>query len=236
MTEQIDNTYPCRLYLISPPKFDLRLFASQLTDALSAGDVGAFQLRMKDASDEEILAACAQLYPLCKAHDVAFIVNDRADLAAIAKADGVHLGQDDGSIQEARRLLGEDAIIGATCHASGHLAMEAGEAGADYVAFGAFFETTSKPMEKQEKYGRPDISLLSWWATYTVLPSVAIGGLSPQNCQPLVAAGADFIAAITAVWQHPHGVKAAVREFNEAIKRGVLDRTKTLLNDDKALA
>lgn len=236
MTQTPDNTHPCRLYLISPPKFELDIFAEQLDQALSAGDVGAFQLRLKESSDTEILAACKKLYPICRAYDVAFILNDRADLALIAEVDGVHLGQDDGLIADARRLLGEDAVIGATCHASGHMAMEAGDQGADYVAFGAFFETTSKSKEKQEKYGRPDLALLSWWATYTVLPSVAIGGLTPQNCRPLVAAGADFIAAITAVWQHPEGVKTAVREFNEAIKQGVRDRVKMIQNDDKALA
>ena len=236
MTETPDNTHPCRLYLISPPKFELRIFAEQLEQALSAGDVGAFQLRLKESTDKEILAACKILLPICKAHDVAFILNDRANLALIAEVDGVHLGQDDGSIADARRLLGEDAVIGATCHASGHMAMEAGDAGADYVAFGAFFETTSKSMEKQEKYGRPDLALLSWWATYTVLPCVAIGGLTPQNCRPLVAAGADFIAAISAVWQHPEGAKTAVREFNDAIKHGVLDRAQMIHNDDKALA
>ena len=125
-----------------------------------------------------------------------------------------------GGYAALRKILGQEAVIGVTCHASGHLAMEAGDAGADYVAFGAFFPTTSKPMEKQEKYGRPTLELVEWWTTHTVLPCVAIGGMTPENCGPVVAAGADFIAAITAVWDCPQGPKAAVAAFNTAIKAG----------------
>lgn len=221
MSDALENIYPCRLYLVSPPRIALPQFIKALTEALAAGDVGAFQLRLKEATDAEILEAGAQLLPICRAHGVAFIVNDRPDLALKIGADGMHLGQEDTSLQEARALLGADAVIGMTCHASAHMAMEAGDAGADYVAFGAFFPTTSKPMEKQEKYGRPEPQLLEWWSTYTVVPSVAIGGMTPENCGPLVTAGADFIAAITAVWNHPQGPGAAVSAFNRAISEGL---------------
>jgi len=201
-----------RLYLISPPALEPAAFAPRLTAALGAGDVGAFQLRMKDSDDADILAAGQVLMPICRARDVAFIVNDRADLAAELGADGAHLGQDDGSIGEARRRLGGDAVIGATCHDSGHLAMLAGEAGADYVAFGAFFPTKTKI---PPTIASPDI--LKWWSEVFTLPCVAIGGITAENCSPLVQAGADFIAVSSYVWAHPDGPAAAVRALNDAI-------------------
>lgn len=209
-----------RLYLISPPRFALAEFKAQLEEALVGGDVGAFQLRMKDASDAEIETAAKTLLPICRARDVAFIMNDRVDLTRTLGLDGVHLGQEDlekTPVAKARELLGQEAVIGVSCHASKHLGMVAGDAGADYVAFGAFYPTTSKPMEKLEKWGTPTPEILSWWSTYTVLPAVAIGGMTPANCATLVAAGADFIAAITAVWNHPQGSRQAVLEFNRAI-------------------
>lgn len=212
------SSQPCRLYLISPPSIDLPKFSEKLKQAFDGGDVGSFQLRLKNVGDDEILKAAGILLPICRERGVAFILNDRADLAAKAGADGVHLGQDDDSIKSARKLLGNDAVIGVSCHDSKHLAMEAGEDGADYVAFGAFYPTTSKSPEALAKYGVPTPEILNWWQTYMVLPCVAIGGINPQNCLPLVRAGADFIAVITAVWDHPQGAKQAVAEFNKAIK------------------
>lgn len=210
----------CRLYLISPPAIDLPAFTARLEDALSGGDVASFQLRLKDASDEQVMEAARALIPICHAHNCAFILNDRPDLAAQLGADGVHLGQEDlerWSIEKARQTLGEEAIIGISCHASKHMAMEAGEAGADYVAFGAFYPTTSKPMEKLLQYGTPTPEILRWWSMDTVLPCVAIGGITPANCAPLIQAGADFIAVISYVWNHPDGPGAAVAEFNQAL-------------------
>lgn len=217
--------YLCRLYLISPGKFVLPAFAQSLELALSAGDVGAFQLRMKDASDDDIREAVKVLMPIAHAHEVAFILNDRVDLAKELRTDGVHLGQEDMSLTAARDILGGGVAIGISCHDSPHLAMEAGEAGADYVAFGAYHPTTSKSPEKLAKYGTPKPDLLPWWSTYTTVPSVAIGGLTPHNCGELVTAGADFIAAITAVWTHPEGPDAAVKAFNTAIKHGLSARS-----------
>ena len=216
--------YLCRLYLISPPKLVLPAFAAALEAALDAGDVGAFQLRLKDASDEEIRTAVRTLMPIVHAHGVAFILNDRVDLAQELKVDGVHLGQEDMPFAEARRQLGEDMAIGISCHDSAHLAMEAGEAGADYVAFGAYHPTQSKSPEKLAMYGTPKPDLLPWWSTYTTVPAVAIGGMTPENCGTLVTQGADFIAAITAVWSHPEGAACAVRAFNAAIKQGLKAR------------
>ena len=208
---------PTQLYLISPPQIDLPVFAKSLEDAFSGGAIGSFQLRLKGVSDGEILAAAKALIPICRAHEVAFILNDRADLAKICGADGVHLGQDDGKVAEARKLLGDEAVIGVSCHDSKHLAMVAGEEGADYVAFGAFYPTTSKRPEELAKYGTPTPDILSWWREFTVLPSVAIGGINPRNALPLVQAGADFIAVIQAVWNHPDGAKVAVEEFNKIL-------------------
>lgn len=210
----------CRLYLVSPPIIvDLPQFARDLEAALAAGDVACLQLRLKSrqgvsASDEDILRTAQTLLPIARAFDVAVLINDRADLAKRAGADGVHLGQTDGLVSDARALLGEDASIGVTCHNSMHLAMLAGEAGADYVAFGAFF-----PTETKDALTRAEPELLGRWAFATTLPSVAIGGITPENCRVLVAAGADFLAVSNAVWAHPEGPVAAVKAFNEAISR-----------------
>lgn len=216
-----NEPYLCRLYLISPPKLVLTHFAAELEAAFSAGDVAAFQLRLKDASDEQIREAVQVLMPIAHAHDVAFILNDRVDLARELGCDGVHLGQEDMSLAEARKALGADKAIGISCHDSRHMAMEAGENGADYVAFGAFHPTQSKSPEKLAKYGTPTAEILEWWASHTTVPCVAIGGMTPENCGAFVTAGADFIAAITAVWSHPQGAAAAVRDFNMAIKNGL---------------
>jgi len=199
---------PCQLYVVSPPRIELPAFTDSLKAALDGGPVAAFQLRLKDVGDDAVLRACEALLPVCKAADVAFILNDRADLAAKAGADGVHLGQGDGSIADARALLGRDAQIGRTCHDSRHLAMEAGEQGADYVAFGAFYDTTTKP-----SHYRPQPEILGWWTTLSQLPCVAIGGIFPHNAKPLVDAGADFIAVVRAVWEHEGGPGAGVKAF-----------------------
>jgi len=202
----------CQLYVVSPPAIELPRFVDSLKAALQGGPVAAFQLRLKDVPDAEILRACEALLPVCNAHDVAFILNDRADLAKAAGADGVHLGQGDGNIAEARALLGKDAQIGRTCHDSRHLAMEAGEQGADYVAFGAFYDTTTKP-----SHYRPAPEILGWWTTISQLPCVAIGGIFPENAAPLVKAGADFIAVVRAVWDHADGPEAGVDAFAEVL-------------------
>ena len=216
----MDNAskHNCRLYLISPPAIELAKFSDKLKLAFDGGDVGSFQLRLKNSNDDEILRAAEMLIPICREREVAFILNDSPELAKKSGADGVHLGQDDGSVKTARKIVGSDSVIGVSCHDSKHLAMVAGEDGADYVAFGAFYPTTSKSPEVLAKYGTPAPEILNWWQTYMVLPCVAIGGINPPNCLPLVRAGADFIAAITAVWNHPESPKKAVEEFNKAIK------------------
>jgi thiamine-phosphate pyrophosphorylase len=187
--------------------------------------VGAFQLRLKDASDEAIRAAARAILPVTYRHGVAFILNDRVDLVDELGADGVHLGQDDMPCAKARQALSDDKIIGISCHDSAHLAMEAGEAGADYVAFGAFYPTRSKSPDKLARYGTPTQAILENWAATTTVPAVAIGGMTPENCVDLVTAGADFIAAITAVWEHVNGPAAAVAAFNAAIKKGLQARS-----------
>jgi thiamine-phosphate pyrophosphorylase len=210
----------CRLYLITPPAIDdLAGFGHALATALGAGDVGALQVRLKDTPDAILEAAVALMRPMAAAHGVPLILNDRPDLAARYDCDGVHIGQDDGPYAEARRLVGRHRLVGVTCHASRHLAMEAAEAGADYVAFGAFFPTTTK-----EAKTRADLELLEIWQETMLTPCVAIGGITPANCRPLVAAGADFIAVSSGVWSHPHGPGAAVAAFNAEIEKGLGDR------------
>lgn len=215
--ERFDKQFrpACQLYVVSPPAIVVPDFVEALKAALGGGPVAAFQLRLKDIGDKDVLRACEALLPVCNAHDVAFLLNDRADLAKRAGADGVHLGQGDGSIKEARTLMGPDAQIGRTCHDSRHLAMEAGEEGADYVAFGAFYDTTTKP-----SHYRPAPEILSWWTTISQLPCVAIGGIFPDNAAPLVAAGADFIAVVRAVWAHPKGPEAGVAAFGGVLNWG----------------
>ncbi len=203
----------CRLYLITPPTLpDLAGFADALARALDAGDVAALQLRLKDVPDTEVLRAAAALIPVAQARGVAVLMNDRMDLAKASGCDGVHLGQGDGDPVAARKLLGAEAMIGVTCHASRHLAMQAGEAGADYVAFGAFFPTGTK-----ETMHQADPELLEWWSEMFEVPCVAIGGITAANCPPLVRAGADFLAVVGAVWNHPEGPAAGVRAMNAAI-------------------
>ncbi|HEU4877695.1 MAG TPA: thiamine phosphate synthase [Sphingomicrobium sp.] len=188
------RTDPCELYLISPQEVG-GAFPDRLKAALSAGPVAAFQLRVKGV-DEHALARLAEpLQRICADADTAFIVNDSVALAKRLGADGVHLGQSDGDAWEARDILGPSVQIGVTCHDSRHLAMEAGEKGADYVAFGAFYETTTKPSQY-----RPEPRLLSWWTSLFEVPCVAIGGITPANAAPLITAGADFIAVCQAVW------------------------------------
>jgi len=201
----------CQLYLISPPAIDDG-FADLLAAALDAGPVAAFQLRLKGIDDHRIAALAAPLVEICRARDVAFIVNDSIGLAKRLGADGVHLGQDDGDPRDAREQLGKTAQIGVTCHDSRHLAMEAGERGADYVAFGAFYPTTTKTVEHVA-----DPALLGWWTTVFETPCVAIGGITADNAAPLVAAGADFLAVSSAVWGHPDGPAAGVRAFETVL-------------------
>jgi thiamine-phosphate pyrophosphorylase len=203
----------CRLYLITPPAIpDLAAFARALDAALAAGDVAALQIRLKDIEDAEVLKAVEFLAPVARAHGVAVILNDRPDLAARAGCDGVHVGQSDASVAEARRVMGSNAMIGATCHDSRHLAMEAAEAGADYVAFGAFFPTTTKAATH-----RAEPEVLTIWQETMELPCVAIGGITAANAGTLAAAGADFVAVSAAVWTHPRGAATAVRELNQVL-------------------
>jgi thiamine-phosphate pyrophosphorylase len=198
----------CRLYLISPPKLSAANFLGPLKEALKGGDVASFQLRLKQASDDDIRRAVDTLRPLVQANGTAFILNDRPDLAAELGCDGVHIGQEDASYAAARATL-PDGIIGVTCHDSRHLAIDAAEAGADYVAFGAFFPTQTKEPKTQ---AAPE--LLSWWNEMMVVPCVAIGGITVANAPELVAAGADFLAVSAGVWEHASGPEQAVREFN----------------------
>jgi thiamine-phosphate pyrophosphorylase len=209
----VSSAPSCRLYLITPPRIDAAAFSSVLAAALDAGDVAALQLRLKEADDDAIRRACEALLPVARSRDVAFLLNDRPDLAAELGCDGVHVGQQDTPYAKARRTVGADAIVGVTCHDSRHLAMEAAEAGADYVAFGAFYPTTTK-----EARFHPGPDLLAWWSEIMVVPCVAIGGITVENCPPLLEAGADFLAVCAGVWSHPAGPAEAVRAFGRTMK------------------
>jgi thiamine-phosphate pyrophosphorylase len=199
----------CRLYLITPPKFEAKPFAETLKRALDAGDVASVQLRLKGVPDDDIMRSGEILMPITQRAGAAFILNDRPDLAARLDADGVHIGQEDVSYAEARAAVGRDRIVGVTCHNSRHLAIEAAEAGADYVAFGAFFPTATKDPKT-----RAEPEILQWWSEMMVVPCVAIGGITVENCKVLIDAGADFLAVASGVWDYPQGPAAAVKAFN----------------------
>jgi thiamine-phosphate pyrophosphorylase len=210
----------CRLYLITPPRLDdLAAFGHVLAHALDAGDVAALQIRLKDVPDDVIAAAVDALMPIAEGRDVAVILNDRPDLAARLGCDGVHIGQDDAPYAEARRIVGRERMVGVTCHDSRHLAMEAAEAGADYVAFGAFFPTSTK-----EAKGHPDPEILTIWQESMETPCVAIGGIKVENARILAAAGADFLAVSAGVWSYGEGPAAAVKALNAEIAKGLADR------------
>ena len=205
------HTPPCQLYLISPLEVGGD-FPARLDAALAAGPVAAFQFRVKGIDQHAAAKLAAPLQEICAARDVAFIINDSIALAKRLNADGVHLGQGDGDVREAREELGRDAQIGVTCHNSRHLAMEAAEAGADYVAFGAFYPTATKVVEHIA-----EIETLQLWSTIMEIPCVAIGGITVDNAMPLIAAGADFIAVSGAVWSDPRGATAAIADFNAVL-------------------
>lgn len=211
----------CRLYVITPPALDPLIFSSTMARALDAGDVAAFQLRLAKTDTDGWLRAIDILMPVAHERDVAFIVNDRADLAKKMDTDGVHLGMQDMNVKDARQMLGPDKIIGASCIDSKHMAMTAAERGASYVSFGPFYQSRSPfyPPSVLDAQNMVPPDLIRWWSELMEVPCVAAGGIKPANCDELVKAGADFICASTAIWEHPQGAPAAVRAFNDAIAR-----------------
>lgn len=210
----------CRLYLLTPPRLpNLEAFQGELEEALRGGDVAALQIRLKGAAEDEIERTVEALRPLAESFGVALILNDRPDLAARFNCDGVHVGQEDAPYAEARRLLGRERIVGVTCHASRHLAMEAAEAGADYVAFGAFFDTATKDAST-----RAEPEILSIWQETMTTPCVAIGGVTVETAAALAQAGADFVAVSSGVWTFDRGPRAAVAAFVDALARGAAAR------------
>lgn len=206
----------CQIYLISPPALELADFAPLLKEVLSTQQVAAFQLRLKDCSDATIIDTGRILLPTCHQYGVPFILNDRPDLAKQIGADGVHLGEEDTNYAAARALLGNKAMIGVSCYDSIDRAMEAGEQGADYVSFGAFYPTTTKIAK-----AKPPVDILKKWTSMSTLPCTAIGGITDTNCQALVEAGADFISVISFVWNHPKGAKAAISSLFNILQRHI---------------
>ena len=203
----------CKLYLITPPKIDLEKFSIELNKVLDIGIVGCFQLRLKNASKELIEKSSETLMPICHNNGVPFILNDRADWAKEIGADGVHVGKGDLSVIDARKLMGKDKVIGSSCYNSYHLAMESGEQGADYVAFGSFFPTKTK-----DNTERANIDLAENWLMSAIVPLVAIGGITPKNCKPLIMSGVDFLAVISSVWNNERSPASAVIDFKNVIE------------------
>lgn len=200
------------LYLLTPPKIELARFSDELASVLDTGAVDCLQLRLKEVGDDEIRKAIDTILPLCSARDIPLILNDRPDLAKASGCDGVHVGEDDASYDEARAIMGENHIVGVSCYDSRHRAMVVGEKGADYVAFGAFYPTETKETKTSVT---PEI--LEIWTTFTTVPCVAIGGITADNLAPIVQAGADFVAVTGAVWNHPDGPAAGAKAIKAAI-------------------
>ncbi len=208
--------YACRLYLVTPPVLRNPVsFAAILAATLDAGDIACVQLRLKGEDDAALLWTIEALRPIVQSRGIAFLLNDRPDLALLSGCDGVHVGQNDMSYVESRHLVGADSIVGVTCSDSRHLAMVAAEQGADYVAFGAFFPTATK-----HSRALAPVTLIQWWTELMTVPCVAIGGITPRNCEPLIQAGADFLAVSAGVWNHPAGPEAAVAQFSTILGAG----------------
>jgi thiamine-phosphate pyrophosphorylase len=203
----------CRLYIITPETFDLHPFSDSLGRALDAGDVAAVQLRLKNAPDDVWKRAVDVLRPVCQSRRVEFLLNDRADLVAAAGCDGAHVGQEDMPAREARQLMGPGRTLGVTCKSSHDLADRAVDDGATYVAFGAFYPSTSKQV-----LNLADPEVLRRWTQRSKVPSCAIGGITAANLAPLVRAGANLLAILGGVWSHPDSPAAAVRAINAAIR------------------
>ena len=208
----LSNKSSTKLYLITPSKININKFAVSLDEVLKTSLVSCLQLRLKDVKDKDIIEAARILKPICSNYNVPFILNDRLDLVRELETDGVHLGQEDASISEARKLLGPNAIIGASCYNSKHRAMEAAEAGANYVAFGAFFDTKTKNPKTRAK-----INTIKDWVFISNVPCVAIGGINPSNCIELVSAGVDFLAVIGCIWNSNEDPKSAINKFKKII-------------------
>ena len=211
----------CQLYLVTPAALpDLDTFAADLRAALAGGPAAAVQVRLKGVDDAEIARATRRLLPIIQGAGAAAILNDRPDLAAALGYDGVHVGRRDASYAEARRTVGRDRTVGVTCHDSRHLAFEAAEAGADYVAFGAFFPSPTKAAAT-----RAELDLLEGWRQGFETPCVAIGGITVSTAREVPRAGADSLAVSAGVWAHPDGPAAAVRAFAREMAAGVAERS-----------
>lgn len=206
------DDYTCGLYVISPESFVLDSFKEQVKKAFSGGNIDVFQLRMKNVPDDVIMKACEVLIPICHSFGAQFILNDKVNLVKKVGADGAHVGIEDIHVKEARDILGKDKTLGVSCYGDVDRAITAAEDGADYVAFGAFYPTTTKTPRAM-----PTPEILKWWVRNSVVPCVAIGGIKPDNCAPLVKAGADFVAVVTGIWDDAEGPDAAVRKFHNAI-------------------
>ncbi|MCF6221598.1 MAG: thiamine phosphate synthase [Robiginitomaculum sp.] len=218
MSKKNPQAYPCQIYLITPPMIDdLDAFSALLEQVLAAAQVGCLQLRLKDTPRTRIVDVATALHPITQAHDTALIINDDPSIAAETGADGVHLGQADLrkiDIKSAQQMLKPGAIIGVTCHNSKDLAFKAGSGGAHYIALGSFFESTTKPDATPA-----NLELLTWWHETMEIPSVAIGGITVENAEAVVAAGADFIALSSGVWNYQKGPVQAVKLLSDLCVR-----------------
>jgi thiamine-phosphate pyrophosphorylase len=200
--------FPGGVYAITPETADTEHLLMQVEAAL-AGGVAAVQYRDKSDDVARRHEQVSELVALCHRFNVPLIVNDDLRLADLCDADGVHLGRDDSSLREARIILGKDKFVGASCYQSLELALAAQAAGADYVAFGSFFASPTKPAA-----GRAGLDLLRHAAPLIHVPLVVIGGITPANAPQLLDAGADSLAVLSALFDAPD-IRASARLLNQ---------------------
>ena len=185
------------IYLISPQKIRGVEFYNELNKVLKTNKVKYFQLRLKKISNSNLIKISKKIRKIVKKNNVKFIINDKPLVAKIVGADGCHIGRKDANLTEAKRILGKNKIIGVTCHNSKKLALKAKIYGASYIAFGAFFKSSTK----KTAY-KANLALLRWAKKKISMPIVAIGGINSSNYKNILINGANFIACSSYVWSN----------------------------------
>ncbi len=207
------------LYVITPPAIDLSLLEAGVSEiAAAASDLDrplCIQLWLGDDRLDDLRRYAERLLPIARAADIAFLVNGDVALAASIDADGVHLNNPEAeAIAAARQMLADDTIVGVSCGGSRHAGMIAAESGADYVSFGPIYKTETKQRDADPAAS----DAIEWWAGVMEVPCVAVGGLNAENAWEVAHSGADFLALVSSVWDHPGGAGEGLSRIAYALK------------------